>query len=80
MFNLFIKDLDEGTEHTLSKSADDRELGGVADTAESSFAIQSDLDRLESWAEKKPMKSSRGMFRALHLGRNYPMSQFGLGA
>lgn len=40
LYNSFINDLDDEAECTLSKSADDRRLGGVADRLESHAAIQ----------------------------------------
>jgi len=79
LFNIFVGDMDSGTECTLSKFADDTNLCGAINILEGRDAIQRDMDRLERWACVNLMKFTKAKCKVLHIGYGNPKHKYRLG-
>jgi len=67
LFNIFINDLDDGIESTLTKFSDDTKLGFEEDMTEGRAILQRHLGRVEEWVSKTTMKFNKDNHKVLHL-------------
>lgn len=76
--SIFISPLSDGTERSLSRFAGDAKLqGGLADMPDDCPAILRNLEGLEKWDSRNPVKFITGEQKALYLGRNHLMHTVG---
>lgn len=75
--DIFINDLEDGTQCTFSKFADDAEPRGVLHTSDGCAANQRNLKRLEKGGGEEHTKFSKGKSKSLHLRRNKPVQSGG---
>ncbi|KAJ7422855.1 rna-directed dna polymerase from mobile element jockey-like [Willisornis vidua] len=66
--------------HKAGIHKDGTKLGGVVNTPEGFSVLQKDFNKLQGWAERNSLKFNKDKCMVLHLGRNNPMYQYGLGA
>ncbi|PKU43987.1 reverse hypothetical protein [Limosa lapponica baueri] len=69
LFNIFVGDMINGIECTLSKFGHDIKLCGVVNTLEGSDTIQRDLDRLQRLARAQLMNLNKGRCKVLHMAQ-----------
>ncbi|PKU42755.1 rna-directed dna polymerase from mobile element jockey-like [Limosa lapponica baueri] len=79
LFNTFVRDMDSGIEHTLSKLTMTPSSVVRLTHCREGMPSQRDLDRLERWAHANLMKFNKAKCKVLYMGQDNPMNKYRLG-
>ena len=70
VFNLFINDIEDGINSTISIFADDTKLCSTVQSMEEVHKLQADLNTLSDWASTWQMRFNVDKCKVMHLGSN----------
>ncbi|PKU49588.1 rna-directed dna polymerase from mobile element jockey- hypothetical protein [Limosa lapponica baueri] len=80
LLNIFINNLDDGIESTLTTFLDDTKLGAEVNMSGGRAILQRHLDWLEDWSSKNYIKFNKVKCKVLHLGQDNQNIQYWLGS
>ena len=75
-FIIYINDLEENIDSTVSKFADDTKLYNDVSTPMGILQIQHDIDKLSNWSESWQMEFNMDKCSVMHIGRNNPNAEY----
>ena len=78
LFLIYVNDIDDGITCKILKFADDTKIASKVITTIDREVLQSDLDRLTSWANKWKMKFNVDKCKVLHIERNNDHVQYSM--
>ena len=70
LFIIYLNDIDIGLQNNIYKFADDSKIAGRVSDVNGSIALQQDLDKLISWADRWQMEFNIDKCKVVHAGRN----------
>jgi len=79
LLDIFVGDMDSAIGCTPRMFDDDTKLRGAVNLLEGRYAIQRDLNRLDSWACANFMKFNEAKYKVLHMGQGNSKLKYRLG-
>lgn len=72
MFSIFVNDLENGIDSTVTRFGNGTKLGSEVERTDGKVILERDLDRLEEWASKK---INTKKCKVLHLTQNKQIAE-----